>query len=99
MADGNGNREWRDDMEDRVEALEKARRELEDSMMVMAQLEGRLSRGLREAAEWVAAHEPRIQRTETLMAEMTVKISEMTGKVDFLIDREMRREGGPETRE
>ncbi len=84
-------------MEGRVEALDKARRELEDSFMVMAQLETRMSQPWFNTRDgWsgtksMAESDERMRRIETKMEEMTVKISEMTGKVDFLINREMAR--------
>jgi hypothetical protein len=92
MADGNG------DLEGRVARLEQARKELEDSFIVMTQLETRMSQNLRQQAEWLADLEPRMRHTEKLLAEMTIKNWEMQGKVDFLLDRDMRREGGPESR-
>jgi hypothetical protein len=91
MPEGNGNQEWRDDMQRRIQALQDARREVEDSLIVMAQLEARLSRGLRETAEWVASHDALIKRME-------IQNAEMNDKINFIIDREMRREGGPEIR-
>ena len=78
-------------MQRRVQALEDARRELEDSLIVMAQLEARLARHLREQAEWLASYEPRMKRME-------IQNTEMNDKINFIIDREMRREGGPEIR-
>lgn len=89
-------------MQRRLEALEKAHRELEDSFIVMTHLETRMGKNIRESAEWLANHEERIRRAELTisdkLAQLTIKMAEMTEKVDFLIDREMRREGGPESR-
>jgi hypothetical protein len=90
MPDGNGANDWRDDMGRRVQALEKARRELEDSFLVMAQLEARMSRVVREQAEALDGHNSRLKLIETRLAEVT-------DKINFIIEREMRREGGPET--
>lgn len=86
------------DLERRVTRLETARKELEDSFIVMAHLEARMSQNLRQQAEWLPNLEPRMQRTEKILAEMTIKNLEMQEKIDFLVDREMRREGGPESR-
>ena len=92
MSSGNG------DLENRVTRLEIARKEIEDSFIVMAQLEARMSRSLRQQAEWLANLEPRMQKAEKALADMAIKNLEMQEKIDFLIGREMRREGGPESR-
>ena len=42
-------------------------------------------------ADRVDGHSNKLDRVETLLAEMTEK-------VNFLIDRDMRREGGPEAK-
>ena len=90
MADGNGANDWRDDLDRRVGALEKARREMEDTLVLLVEIETRMSHLLREQAEAIATHAPRLNRAELLLTEMA-------DKVNFLIDREMHREGGPET--
>jgi hypothetical protein len=79
------------EMRRRLEALEQAHRELEDSFIVMTHLETRMSQVVRQQSEAIATNSSRLDRAEIL-------ISEMTEKVHFLIDREMRREGGPESR-
>ena len=50
-----------------------------------------MSQIVRQQAEVTANHGPRLDRAEILLAEMTEK-------VNLLIDREMRREGGSESR-
>jgi hypothetical protein len=79
-----------EDFRRRIEAL-KAHKELEDSFIVLTHVETRMSQIVRLQAEALANHAPRLERAEILLAEMTEK-------VNFLIDREMRREGGPESR-
>jgi hypothetical protein len=91
VVNGNG------DLEERVGRLEQARKELEDAFIVMTQLETRMSQNLRQQAEWLAELEPRMRQAEKALAEMTIKNLEMQEKIDFIIDREMRREGGPES--
>jgi len=90
MPEENGAHEWRDDVEQRLQALERARRELEDSFIVMTQLETRMSQVLRQQAEALDMQGSRLKHIETGLAEAT-------DKINFLIDREMRREGGPES--
>ena len=96
MADGNG----RDDIwtgDPRVDAALRRMRErsderfrnLEDTLLVQAELEARMARQVKGHAEWLERHEEIWRRIDLLMAEMT-------DKVNFLIDREMRREGGAE---
>jgi hypothetical protein len=63
--------------------------DLEDAMLVQAHLEKRQSESIKAQAEWLERHEKRIERADILMAEMTEK-------VEFLLNREMKREGGPE---
>ena len=66
-------------------------RDLEDAMLVQAHLEKRAGERLKEHAEWLARH-------EAAMRDHDLKMREIDDKVDFLIDRDMRREGGPEAR-
>jgi len=96
MADGNGANEWRDDMERRVTALEKARRDLEDSFIVMTQLETRMSQVMRQQSEWLANHETQIAESKARLKHIETSLAEATDKINFIIDRDMRREGGPE---
>jgi hypothetical protein len=98
MPEGNGERGWHADMQRRFEALEKAHRELEDAFIVMTHLETRMSQIVRQHTEWLAAHEELFKRAEKARADMEIKMSEMNDKINFIIDREMRREGGPESR-
>ena len=90
MGDTDGDQRWEAEVRRRLEALERAHRELEDGFILMTQLETRMSQVVRQEAERVVSNSNRLDRAEILM-------SEMTEKVNFLIDREMRREGGPES--
>ena len=98
MANGNGGGDWRQENEERLAALERARREIEDSLTVMAQLEARMSRVVRPRSEWLAQHEAEIAASNARLKHIEIGLSEATDKLNALIGREMRREGGPESR-
>jgi septal ring factor EnvC (AmiA/AmiB activator) len=98
MANGNGGGDWRKESEERLAALERARRELEDSLTVMAQLEARLSRVVRQQAEWLEQHDAEIVESKARLKHIEIGLAEASDKLNALIDREMRREGGPESR-
>jgi hypothetical protein len=70
------------DLESRVTTLEKARKELEDAMLVHAVLEAKSAERIKEHAEFIAKHE--------------IMMAEFDGKLNALIDMLMKREGGPE---
>jgi hypothetical protein len=74
------------------------RLQIENVSTVMTAVETRMSHIVRQHTEWLAAHEELFERAEKARADMTIKMSEMSDKIDFIIDREMRREGGPEGR-
>jgi hypothetical protein len=74
-------------------ALQRIRgkfRGLEDAMLVQVQLEKRMSERIKEHAQFVANHEQAVRRHGEWLAEVE-------DKLNLLIDREMRGEGGPET--
>jgi len=76
------------------EALVRIRgkfRDLEDAMLVQAHLELRASERIKEHAEFLARHQAFLDRHATV-------IGEIEDKLNALIDREIRREGGPEAR-
>jgi hypothetical protein len=76
-------------------ALERIRgkfQDLEDAMVVQAHLEKRMSEQIMARTEWLAAHQAANEKFD-------VKMAEIEEKINFLIDREMRREGGPESRQ
>lgn len=73
-------------------ALQRIRgkfKDLEDAMLVQAHLEKRMTEQIREHADWLAADEKAVRRHQEWLAEVDDKIK-------FLIDRDMRREWGPE---
>jgi hypothetical protein len=72
----------RGDLEHRVTTLEKARKELEDAMLVHAVLEARSAARLKERADFIARHE--------------MMMAEFDDKLNVLIDIIMKRNGGPE---
>lgn len=82
MPDGNGAQDWRGDMDRRVEALEKARRELEDSFIVMTHLETRMGRMMRRQAEWLENHEACVAESEARRKHIETNLSEVTDKLN-----------------
>ena len=72
------------DLESRVTTL-KARKELEDAMLVHAVLEAKSASRIKEHAEFIARHE--------------IMMAEFDGKLNALIDILMKREGGPEAQQ
>ncbi len=77
------------DFEHRLRALEQGHKDLDDAMLVHAHLEARAARRIKEHSEFIVKHEQIIGELDTLMREIGEKVS-------FLINREMKREGGPE---
>jgi len=71
-------------------------KDLEDAMLVQAQLEKRAGERIKEHAELIAEHHASIRRHNQWLRNFETKMSEIEDKVHFLIDREMKREGGPE---
>ena len=96
MPDGNGDRAWEDQMRLRMEALEKAHKELEDAFIVMTHVETRMSQLVKEQAEYAAHHEAKLRGHDDKLERVETLLAEMAKNVNFLIDREVRREGGPE---
>ncbi|MBV8709957.1 MAG: hypothetical protein JO182_04345 [Acidobacteriaceae bacterium] len=46
--------------------------------------------------QFLTKHQQFLEQHEQIMGELDMKMREIGGKVDFLIDRDMKREGGPE---
>lgn len=63
--------------------------ELEDAMLVQVHLEAKAGKRIKEHAEFIARHEEAIR-------SLDIRLAEIAEKANFLFDREMRREGGPE---
>ncbi len=77
--------------------------DLEDALIVQAVLEKKMSERINEHAHITANHDRIKANHDQMMAEhdviwrrIDVTMAEMTEKVHFLINREMKREGGPE---
>ena len=96
MPEPNGSHDWRQEMKRRMEAIQRAHKELEDSFIVLTHVETRMSNLVREQAEYMANHEERLARSETRLELIEMRLAEASEKINFLVDREMRREGGPE---
>lgn len=75
-------------------ALDRIRgkfQDLEDAVLIQAHLEKRMTEQIKRHAEWLASHEAANKKFD-------LKMGEIEEKLNLLIDREMRREGGPENR-
>ncbi len=83
MAESNGTNRL-DDHEQRLAKLEAARKELEDSFIVMAHLETKAAARVKEHAEFIAGHQQAIQ--------------EIDAKLNALIDIVGKMQGGMESR-
>jgi hypothetical protein len=97
MAESNGGNRL-DDHELRIKRLEDARRELEDSFIVMTHLETKASARIREHAEFIAAHETAMQQFDKLLISHRTAMSEFDDKLNALIDMIGRQQGGLESR-
>lgn len=69
------------DHEGRISALEQARRELEDALIVMTHLETRQSNLLREQAEYLASHEARLQQQDKRNREVDERIEKLVSGI------------------
>jgi hypothetical protein len=79
------------DHEERIAKLEAARRELEDSFIVMAHLETKSAARIKEHAEFIAGQ-------EAAMRLHTRKMTEFDDKLNAVIDIIGKRQGGMESR-
>ncbi|HTU46809.1 MAG TPA: hypothetical protein VMF91_17205 [Bryobacteraceae bacterium] len=84
MPEGNG------DYLSRFERMERTLDRIIEIQEVQARHLATLAEIQLRQADRMIVHDDKLDRVETLLAEMTEK-------VNFLVDREMRREGGPET--
>jgi hypothetical protein len=87
MAETNGGRRL-DDHEQRLGRLEAARREMEDTLVVMAHLESKSAARMKEHAEFLVAMDKRHE----------LKMAEFDDKLNALIDMIGRQQGGIESR-
>jgi|GEM_PF-3341020 len=96
MAENNGG-----DLERRVSVLEQARKEMEDTMVVMAHLEATAGRRIKEHAQFIADHHDSMRDFDAKHAQFAADhqdwMQHFQKKLDALTDIVMRREGGPET--
>jgi hypothetical protein len=83
MADGNG------DYLSRFERMERTLDRIVEIQEVQARHLAALAENQLRHDDRLALHDNKLDRVETVLAEMTEK-------VNFLISREMRREAGPE---
>jgi hypothetical protein len=82
-------------------ALERIRgkfRHLDDALVVQVHLEKRQSAAIRANTEWLEQHEAAKREHEERMKRIELKLEDATDKLNLMIEREMRREGGSETR-
>lgn len=71
-------------IDEALKRLDGRFKDLEDAMLVQSFLDKKAGERLKEHAKFIATHE--------------IAIAEITDKLNLLIDREMKREGGPEIR-
>jgi len=76
------------DHERRMARLEEARRELEDTVIVMSGLERRPSALLKEHSELIVRIEHNLANTSEKLSEMTDKLNGLIGWADSTIRRE-----------
>jgi hypothetical protein len=81
--------------------------EIRDSIIVLKHLEKRWGEQVKNGglAEYVRDHESRLQALEQSLIEyekiqqrIEANLAEIAAKANFLFDREMKREGGPEVK-
>ena len=87
MPDGNGSRDWREEMAERMAALEKAHKELEDSFIVLTHVETKMSQMLRDQADYVASHEKRLQEQAERDRILDERIDKLVSAIGDLIRR------------
>jgi hypothetical protein len=81
-------------------AIERIRgkfQDLEDAMLVQAHLEKKAGERIKEHAQLIADHHEMLKNHDQLVKRIEINLAEITEKVNLLFDREMTREGGPET--
>jgi len=81
MPDGNGNRDWQQEMRERTAALEKAHKELEDSFIVLTHVETKMSQMLRDQTEYVASHEQRLRALDERIEKLVSAIGDLISRI------------------
>ena len=76
------------DHETRITTLVQARKEIEDSLLVMATLETRQSNLLREQSEYLASHETRLQQQEERSRAVDERIEKLVSATGEWIRRQ-----------
>jgi hypothetical protein len=71
-------------------------KDLEEAVIVQAFLEKKMGERVKEHAQVIADHDISMHESDKRLDRMEVLMEEMNGKVHFLLNREMQREGGPE---
>lgn len=74
----------------------KAITEIQDTLVVMANIEARMSRALADQARWMENHEMRLQEHEARMTTIDVKLAEISDKLNALINFVQRQHAFPE---
>lgn len=90
MPEGNGDYSRFERMERTIERILEIQEVQARHLATLAEMQLRQADRVDAQDDKLDRHHDKLDRVETLLAEMTEK-------VNFLIDREMRREGGPET--
>jgi len=86
MAESNGSNRL-DDHEQRLAKLEAARKELEDSLIVMMHLETRAAARVKEHAEFIAAHEAAIAKQVERTSVLDERVDKLVVAIGELISR------------
>jgi hypothetical protein len=89
MAETNGSGRL-DDHEQRISRLEAARKDIEDTLVVMAYLESKAGERIKEHAEFIASEEASMRRH-------TIRMDEFDDKLNALIKIVSRMQGGIES--
>ncbi len=97
MAERNGSGRL-DDHEERIGKLEAARKEMEDALIVMAQVESKAAAHTKEYAEFIASHQEHIEFMRASDARHAIKTAEFDDKLNALIDMIGGQQGGIESR-
>ncbi len=75
------------DIDERLKSLENAKREIQDSLIVISHLEARQSRLLKEQSEYLASHELRLQQSEERNRAVDERIEKLVSASGVLISR------------
>jgi hypothetical protein len=103
MAETNGDGRI-EDHEERLRKLEAARKDMEDTMIVMAHLESKAGARIKEHAEFIADHEDAMRRHDKAITSLDayteahrISMQEFDEKLNALIEIVGRMQGGIES--